>query len=146
MTRRLYLCCVSAARGLKLTDMSLLSFAKKIAGRKPAVRKNLPKKEAAAAAAGVVYTGALGLVPLITEDSVVFHGDQQTVAFRVRPAATKRAIAAAVKGRFGTDPVSVRILRVRGKARRRGQTSGASPSWKKAYVTLPAGKTIDVTG
>lgn len=127
--------------------MSLLSFAKKIAGRKPAVKKNLPNQEATTAAAtGVVYTGALGLVPLITEDSVVFHGDQQTVAFRVRLVATKRAIAAAVKGRFQVDPESVRILRVRGKARRRGQTSGASPAWKKAYVTLPAGKTIDVTG
>lgn len=127
-------------------DMSLLSFAKKIAGRKPAVKKNLPNQEVTTAATGSVYTGGLGLVPLITEDSVVFHGDQQTVAFRVRPAATKQAIAASVRGRFGVDPVSVRILRVRGKARRRGQTSGASPAWKKAYVTLPAGKTIDVTG
>lgn len=137
--------------------MSLLSFAKKIAGRQQAGKKTAvkvapqsTKKEVAPAVVAavepkIVHAGGLGLVPLITEESVVMHGDRQTIAFRVRPTATKPVIRAAVADRFGVEPVSVRILQVRGKARRRGKSSGFSPAWKKAYVTISAGKTIDIT-
>lgn len=135
--------------------MSLLSFAKKISGREqkkaaPAKKASAKKPKVAAVepekiATTIIHTGVIGLEPLITEDSVTQHGDRQTIAFRVRPDAHKGAIAAAVMHRFGVEPDSVRTLRVRGKRRRRGQTEGVSNIWKKAYVTLPPGKTIDVT-
>lgn len=130
--------------------MSLLSFAKKIVGRQGKKgSQEISKKSGAATpvadstGAASIHAGVLGLTPLITEDSVTLQGDRQTVAFRVRPSAHKGEIIAAVKSRFGAEPVSVRTLHVRGKLRRRGQSTGASNAWKKAYVTLPAGTTID---
>jgi len=134
--------------------MSLLSFAKKISGRtapakgakKPAKAASPAAKETAPVAAlAATWAGQLNLQPLITEDSIVIKGNVQTVVFRVRPTAHKRAIAAAVQERFGVEPTSIRTIQVWGKTRRRGRTAGTTPAWKKAYVTLPAGATIDIT-
>lgn len=136
--------------------MSLLSFAKKVAGRtvtKPAAQKAKPpevalvqaEQSAALAVVPIAQAGSLGMEPLITEDSIVMKGNVQTVAFRVRPAAQKRAIAAAVIERYSVTPTSVRTVNVRGKIRRRGRSEGMSNTWKKAYVSLPPGKTIDIT-
>ena len=133
--------------------MSLLSFAKKLSGRaeKTSPKKATPSVAAVSAAtpAPIAATGDLAtrtkLRPLISEESVVMHGNVQTVVFRVHPTAAKRTIGAAVAERFGVKPTSVRTIQMSGKTRRRGRTAGSTPAWKKAYVTLPAGKTIDIT-
>jgi large subunit ribosomal protein L23 len=137
------------------TPMSLISFAKKMAGRdtrkaqrqttKATPADTTSVKSTATAASAITKAGALGLQPLITESSLAMQGNTQTVAFRVRPTANKQAIIAAVAERFGVEPVSVRTIHVAGKTRRRGRTVGTTAAWKKAYVTLPAGKTIDIT-
>lgn len=132
--------------------MSLLSFAKKIAGNeKPAkAKKDAPKKKAVAKkeavkeapAAVSLAAGVIGLTPLITEKGVSMQG-ANAVVFRVRPETTKGQIMAAVEAQYKVRPVSVRTLKVMGKARRRGKSYGRTPSWKKAYVSLPKGKSID---
>ncbi len=130
--------------------MSLLSFAKKASGRKNAAAK--PKAEPKAADNAPVVESRpttladkLKLTPMITEDSIMVRGSVQTVAFRVHPQAAKQAIALAIAERFGVTPTSVRTIQMWGKKRRRGKTVGSTSNWKKAYVTLPAGKTIDIT-
>lgn len=135
--------------------MSLLSFAKKLAGREDRATKRQTAKKAPALAtseapatpvlAGITTAGRLNLQPLITEDSIAMRGNTQTVAFRVTSTANKQAIALAVAERFGVTPTSVRTRQVAGKSRRRGTTIGTTAAWKKAYVTLPPGKTIDIT-
>ena len=45
---------------------------------------------------------------------------------------------------YGITPVSVNIQNVRGKRVRFGRVRGKRKDWKKAIVTLPEGKTINV--
>ena len=138
--------------------MSLLSFAKKAAGAKDDAKKASSKKPAKDVATksdakkkdsgkeATVVTprpaGAIYLEPLITEKSLLNEG---VYAFRVRPEASKGQIMASVATRYNVTPKAVRTLVVRPKARRRGATTGTTSAWKKAYVTLPQGKTIDLT-
>ncbi|MAF80767.1 50S ribosomal protein L23 [bacterium] len=131
--------------------MSLLSFAKKVAGtpekkatpaKKAAAKDVAAKKPVKQAEAAPLVTGAIYIEPLITEKSLANDG---VYAFRVRPEASKGQIATSVEARYKVKPKMIRTLIVRPKARRRGATTGSTTSWKKAYVTLPAGKTIDLT-
>jgi len=131
--------------------MSLLSFAKKVTGTpetkakptKKAVAKDVAApKSAKQEQAPALVTGAIYIEPLITEKSLANEG---VYAFRVRPEASKGQIAASVQARYKVTPKMIRTLIVRPKARRRGATTGSTTAWKKAYVTLPAGKTIDLT-
>lgn len=83
------------------------------------------------------------LRPLVTEKAaVVAHNGQYT--FVVATSANRVAVRSAIKAMYGILPTSVNIQRVRGKAIRFGRSNGMRSSWKKAIVTLPKGKTIDV--
>ena len=64
--------------------------------------------------------------------------------FEVNPAASKADIACAIKDLYGVRPRSVRTIRSSGKQMRYGKTGGTTKSWKKAMITLPEGKSIDV--
>lgn len=138
--------------------MSLLSFTKRIAGRnkkqekKPAARAAAKKttKQPAPAAPAQAPTQQptsgvprIALQPLITEKAVLQQGAANTVAFRTHPKSTKHQIMQAVAVRYGVTPVSVRTAHMAPKRRTRGAATGRTNAWKKAYVTLPAGKTID---
>lgn len=139
--------------------MSLLSFAKKIAGSDAAkasdkdqsndaeAKVSVPTKVVPASAESKKLTvGPVSTVyiePLVTEKSVNYQTLNNTVVFRVVPEANKQQIKAAVVERYQLTPVAIRTTIMSPKQRRRGQTVGSTTSWKKAYVTLPAGKTID---
>ena len=141
--------------------MSLLSFAKKIAsqqeakkpsGKKTAAKKtatktkvDTPAKETATPVIMVNHAGIIGLIPLVTEKSVAANNEANTVMFRVTAKATKGQISTAVIERYKVKPIAVRTIIMNPKNRRRGQTEGRTNIWKKAYVKLPAGKTIDLT-
>jgi large subunit ribosomal protein L23 len=133
--------------------MSLLSFAKKIAGakdssttKKTATKAAVKKSEQAPSdvTTPVVPVNIVHLTPLITEKSMTRQGENNTYMFRVRPEISKGQITAAVVARYGVTPASIRTLMMSPRRRSRGATIGATNAWKKAYVTLPAGKTIDV--
>lgn len=64
--------------------------------------------------------------------------------FEVVPFATKREIARAVNDIYGVSPDSVNVINMRGKYARFGRTSGTTRAWKKAIITLPEGRSIDV--
>jgi large subunit ribosomal protein L23 len=78
--------------------------------------------------------------PLITEKGLDVKERNRTLVFRVSPHANKAEIRAAVKAVFKVEVESVHTSVFNGKTRRRGQTSGARPDWKKAYVKLKAGQ------
>lgn len=81
--------------------------------------------------------------PLVTEKSAVMASVGQYM-FVVTNDANRVEVRDAVRALYGIVPTSVNIQRVRGKQVRFGQRMGRRVSWKKAIVTLPKGKTIDV--
>ena len=81
--------------------------------------------------------------PLITEKGTLVNEQANQVLFRVAPDANKVEIQKAVEQFFNVKVVKVRTVRVLGKTRRVGRTSGRRSDWKKAYVTLAEGQRID---
>ena len=63
--------------------------------------------------------------------------------FRAQPHATKPEIRAAIESLFGVNVVHIRTLVQRAKRKTRGRTQGIRPRWKKAYVRLKEGQTIE---
>ena len=69
--------------------------------------------------------------------------NRQVLAFRVADGATKYAIKNAVETIFKVKVDQVRVLNYHGKTVRRGRTVGRKSDWRKAYVTLMPGSTVD---
>lgn len=102
-------------------------------------------KKAATKKAKVIPPDLSGTIvrPLVTEKAaVIAHAGQYS--FLVAPNANRVAVRSAIKAMYGVIPESVNIQRVRGKFVRFGRAMGQRSDWKKAIVTLPKGKTIDV--
>lgn len=81
--------------------------------------------------------------PIVTEKS----NDQMALGkytFRVALTATKPEIKRAVEELFKVQVLSVQTMRVRGKLRRQGSTSGYRSNWKKAVVKLKSGQSIQI--
>jgi large subunit ribosomal protein L23 len=83
--------------------------------------------------------------PVITEDSTMLATlTEPQYVFRVATAANKIEIARAVETAFGVRVKRVNTIRQAGKVRRMRRTVGRRPDYKKAFVTLEAGQTIDL--
>ena len=82
--------------------------------------------------------------PLITEKATVLSGGGKTLAFEVRPQASKSGIKGAVERVFGVEVARVRTCNFIGKLKRTTRNTGRTASFKKAYVTLKPGHTIDI--
>ncbi|MFA5124990.1 MAG: 50S ribosomal protein L23 [Patescibacteria group bacterium] len=83
------------------------------------------------------------IAPLLTEKTASGEANNQ-YAFAIDAKATKNEVKKAVESRYGLKPVSVNVSNVRGKFVRFGQQFGKRKNWKKAIVTLPKGKSINV--
>jgi large subunit ribosomal protein L23 len=81
--------------------------------------------------------------PVITEKAAHF-GTENKYVFAVAVNANKIEIAKAIDEVYGIKPVAINIITVRGKKVKYGKTRGQRKDWKKAIVTLPAGKTINI--
>ena len=81
--------------------------------------------------------------PVITEKSTLLAG-QNKYCFEVAKDANKIQIKEAVEKTFKVGVVSVNVMNVPGKLRRRGRHQGMTRSWKKAIVTLRKGDKIEV--
>ena len=79
---------------------------------------------------------------MITEKATKLREGNQYV-FRVASQANKIQIRQAVESIFSVHVESVRTVSVPAKPKRQGQHSGYQAGWKKAYVTLRAGDTIE---
>jgi len=82
--------------------------------------------------------------PLITEKSAVLSGDEGRVhVYEVAVKATKDEIKDAIENIFDVSVESVNTVIIRGKTKRVGKIFGKRSNWKKAYVTLKEGSTIN---
>ena len=87
--------------------------------------------------------------PVVTEKSVLLkeatseEGDAQVLTFRVNKKADKEEIRAAVEEIFGVKVAKIRTVNYEGKMKRRGRYEGRRPSFKKAFVTLEKGATVE---
>ena len=86
------------------------------------------------------------LKPLITEKTALLGvgGTASTVAFEVRPSATKADIRGAVERIFQVDVAKVRTCNFAGKLKRTTRSVGRTKKRKKAFVPLQGDQTIDV--
>jgi large subunit ribosomal protein L23 len=117
-----------------------------------------PKKtaKAAAKAAATPVTKAavqaserlinLLLAPHVSEKAARAGDKHNQFVFRVRLDATKPEIAKAVELMFSVEVEAVQVVNVGGKKKRFGASFGRRSDWKKAYVSLKSGQTIDLTG
>ena len=86
------------------------------------------------------------LAPHVSEKSarVAERGNQ--IVFRVLRDASKPEIKAAVELMFEVKVDDVRVVNVAGKTKRFGGRPGRRSDFKKAYVSLAEGQTIDFAG
>jgi large subunit ribosomal protein L23 len=86
--------------------------------------------------------------PIVTEKSNKLTDKGRTYSFRVARKANKLEIKKAVEDFYGVTVTDVNTVVVPGKAKSRftkaGFISGVKPAYKKAYVTVAEGETIDL--
>lgn len=84
---------------------------------------------------------------IYTEKADRLRESHNCFTFRVHPLANKLQIRRAVETLFQVKVKKVRIVHMKAKPRgrmwRRGR-SGTKAAWKKAYVQLPPGHTIEI--
>ena len=81
--------------------------------------------------------------PVVTEKAALLKEDNNQVAFQVRRDANKIEIRKAVEKLLGVQVASVNTLVNRGKSKRVGKTSGRRSNWKKAFVRLSEGDSLN---
>jgi large subunit ribosomal protein L23 len=81
--------------------------------------------------------------PLITEKSTRLKEASNTICFEVARAANKIEVRRAVEKLFGVKVLDVRVANRQGKWKRMGRFVGQRKAWKKAYVRLAPGQTIE---
>ena len=82
--------------------------------------------------------------PIITEKSTLV-GEHNQLVFEVAKTASKPEIKAAIEALFNVKVKAVNTTITKGKTKRFKGRPGVRSDVKKAYVTLEAGNTIDVS-
>ena len=85
------------------------------------------------------------LSPMVTEKTSMAQLKGQYV-FKVLKDATKHDIKKAVEQLFEVKVESVQVSNVKGKKKMFGRIPGQRKDWKKAYVTLQEGHSINLLG
>jgi large subunit ribosomal protein L23 len=83
------------------------------------------------------------IAPHVTEKTATAMQNHNQYTFRVKKTATKTDIKAAVELMFAVKVTGVQTVNEPGKARRFGKMIGRTQDWKKAYVSLAQGQSID---
>lgn len=86
------------------------------------------------------------LAPHVSEKSARATQDSNQVVFRVRRDASKPEIKAAVEMMFEVKVSGINVVNAIGKQKRFGQRLGWRSDFKKAYVRLAPGQTIEFAG
>lgn len=82
--------------------------------------------------------------PRVSEKTVRAQETSNQYAFEVATTATKADIKIAVEKLFDVKVQSVNVLNVKGKNKAFRNRNGRRGDWRKAYVTLAEGQSIDV--
>jgi large subunit ribosomal protein L23 len=83
------------------------------------------------------------LAPLVSEKTSRIQENNQFV-FEVATTATKADVKSAVESLFNVKVEAVNVVNVKGKNKSFKNRAGRRSDWRKAYVCLAAGQTIDV--
>jgi large subunit ribosomal protein L23 len=83
------------------------------------------------------------IAPVVSEKSYSLI-EASKYSFKVHPKAHKTQIRQAVEELFEVKVLSVNVLKVQPKPKRRGVSRGTRPGWKKAIVQLRAGDKIEI--
>jgi large subunit ribosomal protein L23 len=86
------------------------------------------------------------LGPHVSEKSARVAESANQFVFRVRRDASRPEVKAAVELMFEVKVANVNIVNVAGKQKRFGQRLGQRQDFKKAYVRLAPGQSIDFSG
>jgi large subunit ribosomal protein L23 len=81
--------------------------------------------------------------PLVSEKTARIQENNQYV-FEVALTATKADVKSAVESLFNVTVEAVNVLNVKGKNKTFRNRAGRRGDWRKAYVRLAEGQTIDV--
>lgn len=82
--------------------------------------------------------------PIISEKSTNAADQNNQFVFKVQKTASKLQVKQAVELMFNVKVESVRVLNVKGKIKRFGRSIGKRSDWKKAYIKLEAGHSIEL--
>jgi large subunit ribosomal protein L23 len=81
--------------------------------------------------------------PLITERATRLQEEQNRYVFKVRGDANKIEIKRAVEEIFEVKVTKVNTTAVKGKVKRLGRFQGRRANWKKAFVSVSPGQSIE---
>ncbi|AKS42650.1 50S ribosomal protein L23 [Wenzhouxiangella marina] len=81
--------------------------------------------------------------PHVSEKTARLQADSNQYVFEVRRDATKEEIRSAVEGLFDVKVENVQVLNQKGKRKTFRFRPGVQKSWKKAYVRVAEGQTIE---
>ena len=82
--------------------------------------------------------------PRVSEKTARLQEVSNQYAFEVAKDATKSDIKVAIEQIFGVNVKAVNVVNVKGKSKAFKFRQGRRGDWRKAYVTLAEGQSIDV--
>ena len=88
------------------------------------------------------YTDII-IAPVITEKSTI-QRESNVYTFKVAKSANKIEIKKAIEAAFGVTVTKVNTLLTKPKAKRVGRYTGKTKAYKKAFVTLKDGDSIEL--
>ena len=83
---------------------------------------------------------------LVTEKGTVLRERRNQYTFEVAVDANRIEIKRAIESIFSVKVGEVRTMQMRGKVKRFGRHLGKRSNWKKAFVTLAAGQSLNLFG
>lgn len=89
-----------------------------------------------------IYKVLLG--PVVSEKASSLAEGSRQIVLKVVRTATKYEVKTAIEKLFNVKVEAVNILNVKGKTKRTRHGVGVRSDWKKAYVRLEAGQTLDL--
>lgn len=89
------------------------------------------------------HVGEILVRPVVTEKSTLQRYAGSLYTFEVSLKANKIEVAQAIEKAFGVQVESVRTASFLGKVKRVRKGVGSRSDWKKAYVRLAEGQSID---
>jgi len=88
------------------------------------------------------YTDII-IAPVITEKSAS-NAENNVYTFKVAKSANKTEIKKAFEEAYGVKVVKVNTLNTKSKRRRVGRYAGKTKTYKKAFITLADGDSIEI--
>jgi large subunit ribosomal protein L23 len=81
---------------------------------------------------------------ILSEKSTIIKEKENKYVFKVNPLANKLEIKRAIESAFGVKVADIQTVNVKGKTKRLGRFEGKRSSWKKAFIRLKEGNTIEI--